>query len=132
MDLVAISAIGALVVLAVGLERGLERLNRRSAWGAFLVHDRLGRTLYIPPGPSAYVVTDPTVIRRIELLSARGWSSLLAGGVLLVATVGVFVAVEEHELAALVGILAVAGWAAVIGWVVHQMRRITRGLPDAR
>ena len=66
MDAAAAIVIGCTMLLALGAEPFLERLNRRSAWGEFLRVDRSGRTLFVPFGSAAYVVQDPAVVGRIE------------------------------------------------------------------
>lgn len=131
-DWLGVALVAAIAVGAVLLERVLERRQARSAWGEFLRHDALGRTVYVPFGDVAYVVDDPAVIRRVERLCARGFGLLEAGGLCLGALVAALVALEWHSLIAAVALGAAAGWGLVIAWSVREARAISRRLAQGR
>lgn len=126
--------IGVVIVIALStarLERSLERRERRSAWGDLLRCDSLGRTLYVPFGTTAYVIEDPKAVRRVERLCARAFALLEAGGLGIGAVALVLVAISWHALIAPLAIVAVAGWALLIGWSIREARRIASALHRA-
>ena len=132
MDVVAAIVIGLTVLLALGAEPLLERLNRRSAWGEFLRVDRSGRTLFVPFGTAAYVVRDPAVVGRIERLSARAFSLLIEDAVLFAGVMCALIFLEEELFFGVGAAIFVTSWVALIAWVIHEARSISANLPLAR
>ncbi len=131
MDIVVAGVIGSTIILAIGAEPLLERLNRRSAWGEFLCRDALGRTLFMPFGSTAYVVRDPAVVRRIEQLCARAFSLMIEDAFLFVGLLCVLVFIEEELFFGMGAAIFVTSWVALIVWVIHQARTISATLPRA-
>ncbi len=132
MDAVAAIVIGCTILLALGAEPLLERLNRRSAWGEFLREDKAGRTLFVPFGSAAYVVRDPAVVGRIERLSARAFSLLIEDAVLFAGVMCALIFIEEELFFGVGAAIFVTSWVALIAWVIHEARAICAGLPLAR
>ena len=132
MDVIAGIVIGLTILLALGAEPLLERLNRRSAWGEFLQMDRSGRTLFVPFGAAAYVVRDPAVVSRIERLSARAFSLLIEDAVLFAAVMCALIFIEEELFFGIGAAVFVTSWVALIAWVIHEARAISASLPRAR
>lgn len=132
MDAVAAIVIGLTILVALGAEPLLERLNRRSAWGEFLRMDRAGRTLFVPFGTAAYVVHDPATVGRIERLSARAFSLLIEDAVLFVGLLSALIFIEEELFFGVGAAVFVTSWVALIAWVTHEARAICAGLPRAR
>ncbi len=132
MDAVAAIIIGCTILLALGAEPLLERLNRRSAWGEFLREDKAGRTLFVPFGAAAYVVRDPAVVGRIERLSARAFSLLIEDAVLFAGAMCALIFIEEDLFFGVGAAIFVTSWVALIAWVIHEARSICAGLPRAR
>ncbi len=131
MDAVAAVVIGCTILLALGAEPLLERLNGRSAWGEFLRVDRSGRTLFVPFGTVAYVVRDPAVVCRIERLSARAFSLLIEDAVLFAGVMCALLFIEEELFFGIGAAVFVTSWVALIAWVIHEAKAISAGLPRA-
>ena len=132
MDFVVTIVIGSTIVLAIAAEPLLERLNRRSAWGEFIHTDKSGRTLFVPFGLAAYVVRDPAIVGRIERLSARAFSLMIEDAFLFVAVLCALIFIEDELFFGIGAAIFVTSWAALLAWVIHEVRAISAGLPRAR
>lgn len=131
LEWIGIALVIVIALSTARLERSLERRERRSAWGDLLRCDALGRTLYVPFGTIAYVIDDPKAVRRVERLSARAFALLEAGALGVGAVALVLVAISWHVLIVPLAIVAVAGWALLIGGSVREARRIAGTLERA-